>query len=151
MLNAFASLKCSKNASIMYKSLPVKQGRLLSDWLICHPSTQTLFERALLNFLKTKMASERAISCWLYFIACSGVSGKCWVFFYFVLLFRMAGKCWVIKLKRFVGYRFRFYWQATVSLVASPASCCRLYGGKMFHNRCQKQVPTARMQRLEKR
>ena len=39
--------------------------------------------------------------------------------FYFVLLFRMAGKCWVIKLKRFVGYRSRFYWQATVSLVAS--------------------------------
>ena len=29
--------------------------------------------------------------------------------FYFVLLFRMAGKCWVIKLKRFVGYRSRFY------------------------------------------
>ena len=43
--------------------------------------------------------------------------------FYFVLPFRMAGDCWVIKLKRFVGYRSRFYWQGTVSLVPS---CCRL-------------------------
>ena len=39
--------------------------------------------------------------------------------FYFVLLFRMAGKCWVVKLKRFVGYRSRVYWQGTVSLVTS--------------------------------
>ena len=38
--------------------------------------------------------------------------------FYFVLLFRMPGKCWVIKLERFVGYRSRFYWQGTVSLIA---------------------------------
>ena len=38
--------------------------------------------------------------------------------FHFVLLFRMAGNCWVIKLKRFVGYRSRFYWHGTVSLVA---------------------------------
>ena len=44
--------------------------------------------------------------------------------FYFVLLFRMAGKCWVITLKRFVGSHSWFYWQATVSLVASSASCC---------------------------
>ena len=43
--------------------------------------------------------------------------------FYFALPFRMAGDCRVIKLKRFVGYRSRFYWQGTVSLVAS---CCRL-------------------------
>ena len=57
--------------------------------------------------------------------------------FYCVLLSRMAGKCWVIKLKRFVGYRSRFYWQATVSLVASSASCFRLKGGKMFRDRCQ--------------
>ena len=42
--------------------------------------------------------------------------------FHFALLFRMAGNCWVIKLKRFVGYRSRLYWQGTVSLVAS---CCR--------------------------
>ena len=42
--------------------------------------------------------------------------------FYSVLLFRMTGKCWVIKLKRFLGYRSRFYWQATVSLAASSAS-----------------------------
>ena len=41
---------------------PYKQGRLLSDWLICYPSTQTLFERALPKILKTKMASERAKS-----------------------------------------------------------------------------------------
>ena len=41
----------------------LEQGRLLSDWLICYPSTQTLFERALPKILKTKMASERAISC----------------------------------------------------------------------------------------
>ena len=45
--------------------------------------------------------------------------------FYFVLLFRMAGKCWVITLKHSVGSCSRFYWQATVSLVASSASCCR--------------------------
>ena len=68
--------------------------------------------------------------------------------FYFALLFRMAGKCWVIKLKRFVGYRSRFYWQGTVSLVAS---CCRLEGGKMVRNRNQKQVLTARVKRLENR
>ena len=42
---------------------PNQQGRLLSDWLICFPSTQTLLEHALLKTLKTKMASERAISC----------------------------------------------------------------------------------------
>ena len=62
--------------------------------------------------------------------------------FYFVLLFRMAGKCWVVKLKRFVGYRSRVYWKGTVSLVAL---CGRLYGEKMFRNRCQKQVLTARV------
>ena len=44
-------------------SVAGEQGRLLSDWLICYPSTQTLFERALPKILKTKMASERAISC----------------------------------------------------------------------------------------
>ena len=33
----------------------------MSDWLICYPSTQTLFERALPKISKTKMASEGAI------------------------------------------------------------------------------------------
>ena len=32
----------------------------MSDWLICYPSTQILFERALPKISKTKMASERA-------------------------------------------------------------------------------------------
>ena len=58
-----------------------KQGRLLSDWLICYPSTQTLFECALLKIWKTKMATEGTISCWLCIIACWRVSGKCWRFF----------------------------------------------------------------------
>ena len=50
-------------ANFLSQSCSVEQGRLLSDWLICYPSTQTLFERALPKILKTKMASERAISC----------------------------------------------------------------------------------------
>ena len=29
------------------------QGRLSSDWLICYPGTQTLFERALPSFMLT--------------------------------------------------------------------------------------------------
>jgi len=40
----------------------------------------------------------------------------------------MAGKCKAGKLKLLKGYRFRFYWRATVSLLA-------LQGGKMFHNK----------------
>ena len=98
-----------------------QQGRLLSDWLICFPGTQTLFEHALPKILKTKMASERAISCHDFVLEFQENVGG----FFSVLLFRMTGKCWVIKLKRFLGYRSRFYWQATVSLVASSASCCR--------------------------
>ena len=62
-----------------------KQGWLLSDWLICYPCTQTLFECELQKILKTKMPLERAIPCCLCFIACCGVLEKCWRFFHFSL------------------------------------------------------------------
>ena len=78
MINAISA---SDIAFIMSSSQAIEQGRLLSDWLIFFPSTQTLLEHALPKILKTKMASERAISCLTWFIACSRVSGKCWRFF----------------------------------------------------------------------
>ena len=103
----------------------VQQGRLLSDWLICFPSTQTLFEHALLKILKTKMASERRFhvdfALLLVLEFQENVGG-----FLLCPPFQNGRKCWVIKLKCFVGYRSRFYWQTTVSLVASSASCCCL-------------------------
>ena len=57
---------------------------------------------------------------------------------------RTPGKCLVIKLKCFVGYRSRFYWQTTVSLVAS---CLLLLfvGWKNVPQQVPKHVLTARM------
>ena len=65
--------------------------------------------------------------------------------FHFVLLFRMAGNCWVIKLKRFVGYRSRFYWQGTVSLVASCCFLLPFVGWKNAPQQVPKEVLTARV------
>ena len=54
--------------------------------------------------------------------------------FYFVVLFRMAGNCWVIKLKRFVGHRFRFYCKELFPSLLLVAVCrvekCSAAGAK---------------------
>ena len=62
-MNTYAFMQNPSCPRPVLVSIVSKQVRLLSDWLICFPSTQTLFEHALLKILKTKMASERAISC----------------------------------------------------------------------------------------
>ena len=110
---------------LIHTMLLKEQGRLLSDWLICYPSAQTLFKRAALN-LKNKDGIRRSDFMLTLHYCLLKSFRKMLEAFYFVLLFRMAGNCWVIKLKRFEGYRSRFYWQGTVSLVASSASCCHL-------------------------
>ena len=99
-----------------------QQGRLLSDWLICYPSTQTIFERALPKIVKKQRwrPKERfhvdfALLLVLEFQ--ENVGG--------VLLcppFQNGRKMLGDKAQTFRRLLFSLLLQGTVSLVAS---CCR--------------------------